>query len=271
MWSWLLPADISNVWLFVALGSVSAMLFSMAKTGFGGSVGMLATPIMIFACGDNAATALGVMLPMLIIADYVAVASWWRQWNLKQVLMLLPGALAGVGAAWAMLKVLGAADRSAGDAYLKIGVGVIALAFVTLQVLRSLRGRSPAFRPVLWQGTAAGATAGLTSTLAHAAGPIVAMYLLPQQMSKDRYVATTALFFWVANQVKLAPYLEQGMINLRTFGACLLFVPGIILGSILAGALNRRINQRWFNGVVYALLAVAGAQLVIEALHKLWR
>ena len=35
--------------------------------------------------------------------------------------------------------------------------------------------------------------AGTTSTLGHAAGPVVAMYMLPQQMPKGRYVATTAL------------------------------------------------------------------------------
>lgn len=34
----LVPPEISNVPLFLALGTLSAMLFSMAKSGFGGSV-----------------------------------------------------------------------------------------------------------------------------------------------------------------------------------------------------------------------------------------
>ena len=51
-WS-LIPTEIDNAALFLALASLSAMLFSMAKAGFGGSAGVLAVPVMIFACGGR--------------------------------------------------------------------------------------------------------------------------------------------------------------------------------------------------------------------------
>jgi len=40
---------IENVWMFLLLGSVSAMLVSMAKAGFGGSIGILSMPLMVYA------------------------------------------------------------------------------------------------------------------------------------------------------------------------------------------------------------------------------
>jgi uncharacterized membrane protein YfcA len=267
---WLLPPQIASPWLFIAIGTFSAVLFSMAKSGFGSSAGLLAVPLMIIATGDSS-MALGIMLPMLIAADYVAVAAWWRRWSWRQVAMLLPGTVLGIVIGWVLmsaLRQLPAGDKAA-DAYLKLGVGIIALGFVMLQVARSLRGRALAFKPVAWQGAVAGTTAGFTSTLSHAAGPVVAMYLLPQQMPKDRYVATTALFFFIANQLKLAPYFHLKMINLSTLGACLLLVPGVIVGGAAAGWLHRKLDERQFTSVVYVLLGMAGIQLIWDAWGKL--
>jgi len=269
MLSWsLVPADIDNLGLFLAVGSVAAMLFSMAKAGFGGSVGLLAVPLMIFACGGNSKLAIGIMLPILIAADYVAFAAWIGKWNLRAVRMLLPGAAAGIAAGWAVLHALNSlgGTRPEGgavaNAWLKVGVGAIALAFVALHVVRSLRGRPLTFRPVPWQATVAGAAAGASSTLAHAAGPVIAMYLLPQRMPKGQYVASTALFFWIANQTKLIPYFAEGMINTSTLGAGLLLVPAIAAGGLLGKLLHNRVNQAQFNGIVYGLLAIAGGWLV---------
>jgi hypothetical protein len=266
MLSWSpVPADIDNLALFLAVGSVSAMLVSMAKAGFGGSVGLLSTPLMIFACGGNSKLAMGIMLPILIAADYVAFAAWIGKWNWRAVGMLLPGAAAGIAAGWAVIHAL-AGTRAAGghdpsSAWLNVGVGAIALAFVALHVVRSLRGKPLTFRPAFWQAAAAGAAAGATSTLAHAAGPVVAMYMLPQQMPKGRYVASTALFFWIANQAKLIPYIAEDMINTSTLGAGLMLVPAIAAGGLLGKLLHNRVNQAQFNGIVYGLLALAGIWL----------
>jgi len=276
MLSWsLVPADVHNLALFLAVGSVSAMLFSMAKAGFGGSVGLLAVPLMIFACGGNSRLAIGIMLPILIAADYVAFAAWLGKWNARAVGMLLPGAAVGIAAGWAVLHALNrlggmrAEGGAVANAWLKIGVGAIALAFVALHVIRGIRGKPLMFRPVLWQATVAGSAAGMSSTLAHAAGPVIAMYLLPQQMPKGQYVASTALFFWIANQTKLIPYFAEGMINTSTLGAGLLLVPAIAAGGLLGKLLHNRVNQAQFNGIVYGLLALAGLWLTWQGVEGL--
>ncbi|MGB2820675.1 MAG: sulfite exporter TauE/SafE family protein [Phycisphaerae bacterium] len=274
MTAWfLLPTDVDNVATFLVLGSLSAMLFSMAKAGFGGSAGMLAVPLMIFACGGRVRLAAGILLPILIAADYVAVIGWLGKWNRRTVGMLLPGTVLGVAAGWAVIHLLGRLDAVGGkqlaDAWLKLGVGAIALAFVALQAVRAVRGRALSFRPVFWQASLAGSTAGLTSTVAHAAGPIVTMYLLPQQMPKGRYVASTALYFWVANQVKLVPYFAEDMINTATLGAGVVLLPAIAAGAVLGILLHRKVPQRQFTGIVYVLLALAGIGLCYKGAEAL--
>jgi uncharacterized membrane protein YfcA len=259
------PAEVDDAAIFLALGSVSAMLFSMAKAGFGGSAGMLAVPLMIFACGGRVRLAAGILLPILIAADYVAAIGWLGKWNGRTVGMLLPGTVLGVAAGWAVIHLLGRLDAAGGkqlaDAWLKLAVGAIALGFVALQAIRALRGRAISFSPVFWQASLAGSAAGVTSTLAHAAGPIVAMYLLPQQMPKGRYVASTALYFWVANQIKLVPYFAEDMINTGTLGAGVVLLPAIAAGAVLGILLHRKVPQKPFTVVVHVLLALAGIGL----------
>ena len=270
-----IPTQIDNVGVFLALGSLSAMIFSMAKAGFGGSSGMLAVPLMIFACGGNVLLATGILLPVLIAADYVAVISWLGKWDWRAVRMLLPGTVMGILIGWAMIHLLGRLDTSAGkdlaNAWLKIGVGLIALAFVALQAARAAGGKAIELRPVLWQASLAGTTAGLTSTLAHAAGPVVTMYLLPQKLPKGRYVATNALFFWLANQLKLAPYFAEGMIRLDTLGAAVVLLPGIVVGAVLGVLLHKKVDQKQFIGVVHVLLAFAGIWLCYRGAEAVLR
>lgn len=271
-WS-LIPSGVPNVWLFLALGSLGAMLFSMAKTGFGGGASMLAVPMMIYACGGDVRLANGIMLPVLIAADYLAVASWLGKWSWRAVAMLLPGTILGTAAGWGILRILahlgGPGGTLLANAVLQLAVGLIALAFVALQAVRAVRRRELAFRPILWQGTCAGAAAGVTSTLAHSAAPIVTMYLLPQRMPKGQYVATTALYFWIINQLKLAPYFAEGLVNVGTLGACLALLPGIAAGAVLGVLLHRRVRQDHFTAVIYALLVLAGAGLIHKGLSSL--
>ncbi len=271
----LIPDQIEDVGRFLVLASVSAMVFSMAKAGFGGGVGLLAVPIMVLACGqsdDAPQLAVGIMLPMLIVADYVAVITWWGRWDLKAIRLILPGVLVGVGIGWIVLvglRTLNAAGDDRPEAVMKMLIGAIALGFVGLRVIGHLRARPLAFRPVFWQATAAGSAAGVTSTLAHAAGPISAMYFLPQHMPKERYVATVAAFFWTVNQIKLVPYFAEGMINTQTLGAGVVLLPGIAVGAGLGRLLHGRLRTGQFITIVYILLTITGANLVHDGITTL--
>jgi hypothetical protein len=277
-WS-LLPAEVGNVCLFLVLGSLSAMMVSMAKAGFGGSIGILSFPVMVYACQGDALLASGTTLPLLIACDLVALVSWWRKWSFRTIWPLFPGTLGGVLAGWAILWWLrniggGQADAAEAatqkaNAVLIVIVGLIALGFVVIQAVGSWSSHPPAFRPALWQGTAAGAAAGAASTLAHAAGPIVTMYLLPQQMPKGAFVASTVLYYAVFNQVKLIPYFALGLINYRTAGASVALLPAVIAGTLLGLVLHSRVVQRQFTAVVYVLLTLTGVHMCYSGLAKL--
>jgi uncharacterized protein len=271
-WS-LIPQGIPDTTLFLIVGSAAAMIFGMSKTGFGSGISILAVPLMIYACSHKAALAVGIMLPLLIIADYVAVITWWKKWSVKTVVRLLPSTVIGIALGAVALGLFQQMKidpkTSAANAWLMLGIGIIALGFVALHIINRFLGKTEAFRPRKRHTLLTGTAAGFTSTLAHAAGPVITMYLLPQKRSKGSYVATTALFFWTANQIKLAPYLYLNMINTETLGAGLILMPAIVAGAVLGRYLHNRVGATQFTVIVYALLALAGGHMCYKAVCQL--
>lgn len=267
-------SGIGDIWAFILLGSLSAMLVSVAKAGFGGSIGILSMPLMVYACQGESLLAAGIMLPLLIACDQFSIATWRGKWDLRVVVLLLPGAVIGVGLGWVALYVIKEAglieEKASANAILTLSIGIIALGFVVLQMLKSLRSKPLAFRPVLWQATSIGALAGLTSTLAHGAGPIVTMYMLPQGLSKGKFVASTVLYYWIGNLIKLVPYFALGMINTQTIRPSLMLLPAVAGGVVLGVFLHRRVGQKQFTGAIYVLLALAGVHLILKSAKALW-
>jgi hypothetical protein len=273
-----LPAILADDPLrFLMIGSLGAMIFGAGKVGFGGGVGLLSFPLMVYACDGNALFAAGLMLPLLIAADYVGVASWWREWQASTLKELLPLGCVGIAAGglvlWGLIRLGGgevaSAKSSTGSAILMGFVGAIALLFVTFRLGQWITRSQWTFRPVWWQGAIAGFFWGFSSTLAHAAGPIATMYLLSQRLDKKRFVATTQLLFWTGNQLKLVPYLILGMVSPDSLLAGLWLVPAVVVGSVLGRWLNNRVNEAVFLAIVLTLLTLTGGHLIYKSLMNL--
>ena len=75
---------------------LSALLIGMSKTGIQG-ISLLAVPLMAMIFGAKPST--GLILPILCVADLVAVLYYRRIAEWKYVLKLLPAALTGFAVA----------------------------------------------------------------------------------------------------------------------------------------------------------------------------
>jgi len=108
-----------------------------------------------------------------------------------------------------------------------------------------------------------GFISGFTSTMAHAGGPPVTMYLLPQKLPRHIFVGTHVIFFAVLNAVKLVPYGYLGIMNVRHLWTALMLAPFIFAGVQLGIYLNRNFNELWFIRVIYVILFLTGLQLML--------
>jgi uncharacterized protein len=248
---------------FYPVAIIAILLTGINKGGFATGAGGIAVPLMsIFIAPAQAA---GIMLPILCAMDLFGLHAWRGRSSRAHLAALVPGAIAGIAIGGIAFGVLSSNA-------VRLVVGVIAIVFAANQVFRlterivtrfAARERRP---PGRIAGAAWGAMSGFTSTLAHAGGPPYAVYMLPQKLDKGTIVATSTVFFLIVNYVKIVPYALVGQLDLANLGTSLMFAPLAPLGIWLGVWLHRRISDRAFFRITYALLFATGVKLVHDAL-----
>ncbi len=237
---------------------LAVVLVGIAKAGFGGGVGIAAVPLFIIATGDSKAS-LGIMLPLLCACDMFAIFHYRNTFDKTNLLRLVPGAIAGI---FVCGLFLGLVHEQKADYYLKIMIGVISIAFVIYEMIKIwVLNKLDAYKPKSWHGWFFGFSVGLTSTLAHAGGPPATMFLFPQHMGRRIFVGTTVILFTIVNAVKLIPYTYHGMINFESMKQSFYLLPLVPIGTYLGVWMNKRINEKIFNAVIYTILFLIGLKL----------
>jgi uncharacterized membrane protein YfcA len=110
---------------------------------------------------------------------------------------------------------------------------------------------------------------GLTSTIAHAGGPPLAVYLYPLRLERAALAATTVVFFGVVNYVKLVPYFLLGQLSLTNVLTSLVLLPLVPIGVRMGIWLQGRMSDKVFYRIVYVMLAVSGTKLVYDGMKGL--
>jgi hypothetical protein len=110
---------------------------------------------------------------------------------------------------------------------------------------------------------------GFTSFVAHAGGPPLNVWLIPQRLDKAVFVGTTVMFFTAINAAKVVPYLALGLFDARNLATSIALFPVAIAGIFLGIFLQRRLSAVGFLKIVYALLFLAGVKLAYDGLMGL--
>lgn len=247
-----------DLWLFYLLAVPVVLLVGLSKGGFGGGLGLLAVPILSLAVDPRLAAA--VLLPILCSMDLVSLWSFRGHWHKRNLLIMFPGAMLGLAFGAATFTYMNAE-------VIRLLVGLMALYFVVHYLWGRHVLQRVAVQPAsLVRGSIWSTLAGFVSYIAHAGGPPIAMYLLPQRMPRTLFVGTTVVFFSVVNFIKLVPYVVMGQLHLGAFLTSLVLLPLAPIGVRLGVYLHHRVNDTWFYGVCYFLLAVAGVKLLAESI-----
>lgn len=248
--------------LFYVLAVPAILIVGISKGGFGGGLGTLAVPLMALAVAPQQAAA--VMLPILCVMDLIAVWTYRRDWDRRNMWIMLPGALAGIAAGGLTFAYMDA-DM------VRILVGALAIGFFAFEVARRwiFAPDRPPQRPSLPRGTFWSAVGGFTSFIAHAGGPPVNIYLLPQRMPKTLYQGTTVVFYFVVNYVKLIPYALLGQLSFGNLSTSAALLPLAPLAMLLGIWLHKRVSDRLFYLICYGLLLVTGCKLLYDGVTGL--
>ncbi|MFI9611579.1 sulfite exporter TauE/SafE family protein [Streptomyces sp. NPDC052023] len=247
-------------WEFAAL-AFAALLVGFSKTAVSGAN---TVSLAVFAAVLPARASTGVLLPVLIAGDVLAVLTYRRHAHWPTLWRLFPAVAAGV-----VLGTLFLVWADDGAVRTSIGAILLLMAGVTIWRRRSAEAteaepEAVTSRPGRIKARSYGVLGGFTTMVANAGGPVMSMYLLSAGFRKLGFLGTSAFFFLIVNVSKVPFSAGLGLIDGRSLlldAALVVFVvPGAILGK---WAVNR-INQRLFEQLVIAATVVGGLQLLLR-------
>ena len=236
---------------------LSAAIVGLGKTGFGGGIGILSTPLLALALGGR--TAVGVMLPLLLVCDvFVLSLSYYRNSiDKSNIAVLLPSMLVGIALG---LPVLGIMP----DEVFKKAIGVLALIFAVAQAYKDfcLKVDEPV-KPSKGLGVLLGIGAGFASAIAHVGGTLTTMYLLPQKLPNAVFVGTSTLLYFVSNASKVLPYWKMGLITKQGLWLGVSLLPSVAAGALLGIWLNKVLSPQTFSKLILLLVALTAVRLLV--------
>ena len=242
--------------VFWLVAATAVFIVGLSKSGFVGSMGMVGVPLLTLLMAPREAT--GMMLPVLLSMDAVAIWIYRKDANWKVLAIMLPGAAVGTLVGWALWSVVS-------DAHVLLAVGVVTVLFA-LDALLPIRKRLPQASPSKPWGAFWGGVAGFVSFISHTGGPPFQIYTLPMKMSPVVYSATTAFFFAIVNSMKLLPFFFLGTLSVSNLELAAVLIPFGLAGVALGIYLVRRISAKAFYAIAYVLIVMLGIKLLYDGI-----
>jgi uncharacterized membrane protein YfcA len=204
--------------------AAAAVIIGFGKTGITGAT-LPAVAIVAYIFGGKLSS--GVMLTALIFADIPALYHYRKHGKLKDVLRLLPPAVAGI--------ILGTVIGSyLNDTYFKFLMGLIVIdcaALLLYWVASKKELQVPQNRSL---HLLVGIMAGFSTMVGNAAGPVMSVYLLSLSYDRQRFLGTAAWFFFFVNLIKVPFHVFiWETISWETVRYTFLMIPFILLGAMI--------------------------------------
>ena len=246
----LLPAD---GWILL-LALFGAMCIGLSKSGLAGTATL---NVVIMAKIFDAKPSVGIVLPMLIVADLMGYLINRNGGSWKQIVPMIPAAIIGVIAGWLLL------DRVDNNSA-RVVIGVLILALLAFNVVLHHRREQllalTRHRTFTW---GMGWIAGMSTMLANAAGPVMTVYLLAQRLEKKEHLGVFCRFFLFINLFKLPFSGSLGLVTGPSLMTNLVLLPGVVIGIALGWLLLKRMPQDAFESILAWLTAFAAVWLIV--------
>lgn len=235
-------ADSHSIYVAILIAFLGFMI-GIAKGGFGG-LGVLLTPLLAMVL--PVASAVGVLLPMLMVGDAFALYMFWKQWDVDLVKSMMPAGILGAIVGTFLLVRLSPNG-------LRIILGIFVLIVVAYKFL-SDRLQTIRYEPKFWHAPLAGFLSGVASGMFNSGGPAFNSYLLLKKVRARPFIATSAIYFAILNLIKVPGFLYTGVLNLHLLLSLwwvFLFIP---VGLWAARFTLTRLRPATFESIITILL-----------------
>ncbi|MDD3723403.1 MAG: sulfite exporter TauE/SafE family protein [Lutibacter sp.] len=238
-------------WLNWFLAFLAALILGMGKAGIKG-LGVLIVTLMAIIFGGKAST--GILIPLMVVADILAVFYYNRHTQWKFLLKILPTMVLGV-----LVGVWFGNDISE-----KLFKQIMAI-FIILTVIMMVwmdQKKSKAVPKHWFFASSMGFLSGITSMIGNLAGSFADIYFLAIRLPKNQFIGTAAWLFLIINVFKLPFHIfVWKTVTSYSLLLNLFLVPAILIGFISGVALVKLLNNEVYRKFIMVVTAI-GALLM---------
>lgn len=237
-------------WLAVALAT---FILGISKSGIKG-IGIIIILILAFVFGEKEST--GVLLPMLVCADILAVIYYNRHAQWHYIIKLLPFMVVGV-----LVGVWIGNDIS--EALFKRIMAVIIILSVVIMAYTENRKTSIPNNKLFAHSF--GFLAGFASMIGNLAGPIANVYFLATRLPKNEFIGTIAWLFFILNVFKIPFHIfVWKTITVETLVLNSVMVPTVVLGFLVGAYIVKLISNVNYRRFILIVTALGGIILLFR-------
>ncbi|MGB0863139.1 MAG: sulfite exporter TauE/SafE family protein [Saprospiraceae bacterium] len=236
------------------LAFLAAMLVGMSKSGFKG-LGVIIVTTFALVFGAKSST--GLILPILIVGDIIAVIYYTRHTQWKYLLQMLPAMIVGV-----LIGVKVGEDLD--ESTFKQGMAVIILLSVGMMWWWDRRNSKKV--PTHWLfGTLMGLGAGFTTMVGNLAGAFSNIYFLAMRLPKNQFIGTAAWLFFIINLFKLPFHIYTWKtIDIQTISVNLWLLSAVFLGFVLGLQIVKRIENNQYRKFILIVTAIGALTIFFK-------
>lgn len=238
-------------WTFLLAG-LAALMMGISKGGIKGLSPLIVT-LFAYALGAKAST--GVILPLLVVGDVMAVIYFKRYTRWKYLLRLLP---------WMLLGVLVAVwiGKNMSEDIFKQWMAVIILISVGMMWwMERIKSQSLIENKAF--GISIGFTAGFTTMIGNLAGAFSNLYFLAIRLPKNEFIGTAAWLFLIVNTFKIPFHIfSWKTISLESIQLDAYLLPFVLVGFFIGRKLLGYMNEAFFRRFILVVTAI-GALIIL--------
>ena len=215
------------------------MGIGMAKTGLGG-LGMVVVPVMANIFGAKSST--GILLILLILADFFGVRYYHMHADIRQLVKLIPSTIFGILTGVLIGDILSDVD-------FQFLLGAVIISGALIMVIKVDIKENNLF------SIAVGFLGGFITMIGNAAGPIMSIYFLSMGFDKNKFIGTAAWFFLFVNLFKVPMHVfiwKTIDLNILLFDLSLF--PLILLGALTGVWIVKKIPEQPYK--IFVIVSV---------------
>lgn len=236
------------------LAAGSALLLGISKAGIKGIAALIVTGLALVYGAKNST---GIMMPLLIGGDILAVSYYQRHVKWVYIKKLLPWMVFGVS-----LGVLGGNAISEKTFTYSMVVIIIGSTFMMYYWEQQKTQKVPSH----WSFSGLmGVLAGFTTMVGNLAGAFANIYFLAMRLPKNEFIGTAAWLFFIINVFKVPFHvLVWETINWSSLKISATLLPFVVLGFVLGVQIVKKIENDNYRKLILLFTALGGVAILFK-------